>query len=167
MAFRRAWPAEDIKIMARTREQCERFAFEANLVARYMGHYRFFNPRGDTYVEGVARRSGWTNAYRARLTLPTDYPHQRPELCVLNPRTLPLREPRVSLNRMGLSHAYHTNGTDAHGNVHICYTQNWKASMTCVFVLKKLALWLEAYEEHLCTGEIIDAILRRWSQDEQ
>jgi hypothetical protein len=66
-----------------------------------------------------------------------------------------------TMNSLGVSHAYHVYGTGANGFVQICHTNDWDPSCTCVMALLRGALWAEAYEHHLRTGQTINQYLKR------
>ena len=59
--------------------------------------------------------------------------------------------------RLALPHLSHTLDSGPGGCVQISYAGEWEASMTCVMVLAKCLLWLEAHEAHLRTGKDITA----------
>ncbi|MBL7223901.1 MAG: hypothetical protein ISS72_08610 [Candidatus Brocadiae bacterium] len=132
-------------------DQRHRLAFEEKLVARYMPDFRFYDRTGHTYIDGWARTSGGANRYRLRITLPARYPYAKPQLYVISPRPMWMRGGRRTVNSLGTSHAFHCNNNGG-GPVHVCYAGTWAASMTCVTVLLRGLLWLEAYEGHLRTG---------------
>ncbi|MDM8008455.1 MAG: hypothetical protein QUV05_20140 [Phycisphaerae bacterium] len=120
---------------------------------RYMPHFRVCDPKGETYIAGQARSAGGRK-YDVRLCLPPDYPHESPGLHIVRPETLRMYG-GGTINSLGFSGAFHTLGNGPNGCVTVCHTPNWDASLTWVKVLRKLSLWLEAYELHLKTGEEI------------
>ena len=132
-------------------EQRRRLAFEEKLVARYMPDSRLYDRTGNTYIDGGARTSGGANRYRLRICLPSSFPYGKPGLYVISPHPVWMRRRRRTLNSLGTSHAFHVNKNGG-GYLNICHTRDWDASMTCVQVLLKGILWLEAYEGHLRTG---------------
>jgi hypothetical protein len=56
----------------------------------------------------------------------------------------------------------HTLGPGPSGEVQICHWRDnrWHAGITLDKVLLKGLLWLEAYEQHLTTGQPIDGFVR-------
>lgn len=142
--------------MSRTMEQCQRLAVEQKLLAKYMPDFRFYDPRGDTYVEGWAQTRGG-KSFKLKVMLPPEYPYAKPSLYVMSPVTLPRHGGQGTVNDVGCTHSFHTleNGPD--GCVQICHTRGWDASITLVKVLLKGIVWMEAYSAHLRTGcEIAD-----------
>lgn len=143
-----------------SREQGERLAFEAQLLARYMSSFHFVNTaREDTRVEG-SLRSGGGKTYAGRVQLLANYPHQQPQLLIVSPRKLPMHDGEHTLDGLGGSHAYHVLGTSAEGYLRICHTRSWDPSMNCVNVITKFAVWVDCYEKHLRTGKSIDHIMK-------
>jgi len=140
-------------------KQQQRLAFEEKLFGLYMPTCAFYNKTGATYVEGVARTSG-NNEYRGRVCLSPHYPDEKPNLYVVTPHTLRMHGNHGTINALGTSHAFHVYNNGQDGCVKICHTIDWDPSMTCVKILQKLHLWLEAYESHLRTGRNIDECLR-------
>lgn len=140
--------------MAWSTNQQYRLAFEKQLLARKMPHFQFYNPTGDTHVTGWARTSSG-NSYQGKLVLPPDYPYDEPELFIASPRILWKHGHRGTINNEGTSHAFHTYSNERDGCVQVCHTMDWDSSKTCVLVLVKMHLWLEAYEAHLKTGRDI------------
>ncbi|MHC4116590.1 MAG: ubiquitin-conjugating enzyme E2 variant [Planctomycetota bacterium] len=140
----------------RTREQCRRLAIDEKLVDKYMPGFRFYDKTGDTYVEGSVTPNGTSNSYRLRLDIPPDYPNNQPRLFVISPVTLWKHRGRGKINDEEVSHSFHTLGTGHGGCVEICTLRDWDASMTCVKLLIMGVLWLEAYTQHLQTGESIN-----------
>lgn len=145
--------------MSRTMEQCQRLAVEAKLLAKYMPNFRFYEPRGNTYVEGWARTQGG-KAFKLKVVLPPDYPYAKPRLYVLDPVQLPRYGARGTVNDVGISHSFHTFDNGPDGCVQICHTRDWDASLTLLKVLLKGVVWLEAYSAHLRTGRDIADYLR-------
>jgi hypothetical protein len=138
-------------------EQRYRLAFEVKLLAQKMPHFQLHNPSSGTYVSGWARTSSGRQ-YQLRLTLPPNYPHGEPELYVVSPMTLRKRG-GGTINSMGTSHDFHTYNNDG-GCVKICHTCDWHPGMTCLLVLEKAHLWLEAYHGYLRTGKRLAEFLR-------
>jgi hypothetical protein len=91
--------------------------------------------------------------------LEADYPFRQPDLYIVEPRELPLFRSSKTLRDLGTSHDFHVNASSATEGVKVCFTNNWEASHTCVKVFMKLALFLEAYDEHLRCGKTIAELL--------
>ena len=141
--------------MGRSLEQCRRLAGEEKVVGKYFPDFQFHNRLGDPHVDGWVRTSGWRKNYKLKLTIPPDFPYSKPHLYVVSPKTLWKRWHLGTINSVGLSHGFHTHGTSPEGFVEICHSRNWAASDTCVKVLLRGIMWLEAYEGHLHTGKNI------------
>lgn len=134
-------------------EQRARLAFERRLVSRDMPQFTFFNLTGDTYVSGWVRTNAG-NSYQIEVRLPSDYPDGEPALYVTCPSHLYMRESGTTINSVGNSHSFHTRSSDR-GCVKICHVPDWNPSMSCILVLLKAHLWLEAYEAYCRTGRPI------------
>ena len=70
-----------------------------------------------------------------------------------------MRGGRKSINSLGTTHSYHTWSNGPRGIVTICHTSGWDPSISCVQVLLKGIIWLEAYSMHLRTGATIAEII--------
>jgi len=55
----------------------------------------------------------------------------------------------------------HTLENDSNGEVQICHWRQsrWDSSITLNKVMLKAMLWFEAFEQHLATGQSIDAFV--------
>jgi len=74
-----------------------------------------------------------------------------------------------TINSVGSSHEFHTLSNGPDGCVQICHfkSEYWDASKTCVGVLFKGLLWLEAYDIYLKTGMSIASILINWKRRQE
>jgi len=134
-------------------QQRERLAFEESILRKYMSNFQFYNRAGDTFIEGwMTTNAG--KSYKIRVQLPPNYPFEEPDVYIVSPRTLWKYRHQGTINDAGLSHGFHT-APSCNGYVRICHTKYWSASDTCLRVLIKVALWLEAYEGHRRTGRRI------------
>ena len=140
--------------MMRTWEQCQRLAIEEKLLARYTPDFRFYNKTGDAYIDGWVMTSGGANWYRLWVGVPPEYPYSPPHLYVGHPHPLWMCGYQRTINSLGTSHAFHVLD-NPNGWVKICHTEYWDASLTCLKILLKGVMWLEAYEAHLRTGQNI------------
>jgi len=138
----------------RSAEQCHRLAFEANLLRKYFPGFSVYDPNGKTYIEGWIRSNGGRN-FKLKIHVPESYPYSKPQMYVVEPATLYKKDGKSTINSLGLSHAFHTNGNGPGGVVCICHTDGWNSSRTFIQMLKKGRLWCEAYEAHLRTGKDI------------
>jgi len=133
-----------------------RLAFEQKLVQRKMPHFMFYDLTGNTYIAGYAQTNSG-RLYGVRVDLPPDYPYDEPSLFITSPFVLPTRY-GGSVNFVGTSHAFHTYANNG-GDIRICYSGCWGSSNTCVMVLLKASLWLEAYEAYYRTGRDLASFL--------
>ena len=140
-----------------SRVQQYRLAFERQILAQELPHFCFHSMRGDTYISGWQSTSSDYRNYQLKLVLGCGYPDVMPKLYVVSPITLRTYKNRATINSMGLSHRFHVLGTGLGGCVEICHTKPtlWDPTMTCVAVLMKGIVWLEAYDAHRRTGEDI------------
>lgn len=139
--------------MVRSYEQCRRLAAEEKLMKKYMRDFHFYNRTGNTYIKGEVQTSGRRNKYTLKLTLPSDFPYDEPYLYVASPNILWQYGHQETVNSEGTSHAFHTTDNGSDNCIKICHTHYWDPSITCVKIILKGILWLEAYEGHLRTGK--------------
>lgn len=130
-------------------EQRRRLAFEQKLVERKMPQFSFYDLTDNTYIFGWARTTSGCS-YGVWVGLSPRHPYSKPTLCITSPNPL-LKYNGESVNAQGTSHAFHTYSNNG-GCVKICYSGSWNSTHTCLIVLLKAFLWLEAYEAHLRTG---------------
>jgi len=142
-----------------TYDQQRRLALEGKLLERYQPDFQFYDPTGDTYIQGWIQTNGG-NRYQLRAQLDDGFPYTEPDLFVVNPKTLWLQGGRGTVNSLGVSHAFHVLGTGTDGCVQICHIRDWDASITLVKVLLMGILWCEAYDAHLRTGQDICDFLK-------
>ena len=137
-----------------SRAQQHRLALERQILAQELPQFYFYNMTGDTYIEGWQNTASGGKNYQLKLVLGCHYPDEMPKLYVTYPHTLITNEIWVTLNEKGTSHFFHTLSNGPSGCVQICHTKTelWNSTMTCVAVLMKGIIWLEAYEAHLRTG---------------
>ena len=132
----------------------DRAQFEEGLVAKYFPGFAFLWNNGRLYVEGWVSDAAGANQFQLRVDVPSDYPHAKPSLYVVNPTTLPKRG-GGTINSEGNSHSWHTFRGGPGGCVQVCHTRSWDASLTLPKVILKGVLWIEAYAGHLRTGRDI------------
>jgi hypothetical protein len=140
-------------------QQNDRLTFEKRLVQRYFPEMQWHESGDSIVIEGWCATRKGARRYKAKLVLSSDFPFRSPELLVVEPQSLAMREPGTTLKALGLSHAFHLSHNGSAQGVSICHTGQWDASHTCVNVLSKLILWLEAYETYLQTGKDIAHVL--------
>ncbi|MBM4029155.1 MAG: hypothetical protein FJ280_27720 [Planctomycetes bacterium] len=135
--------------------QQTRIATERAVLREEMPQYEFYDPSGDTYVEGDVRTSDGAE-FTLRCVLGRHFPDEMPRLYVASPHRLPKHD-GYSVNGEGKSHQFHTLENGPNGEVQICHFKPdwWDSSKTLVAVLLKGLWWCEAYCAHLRTGNPI------------
>ena len=145
----------------------KRLQFEQKIVARHYPEFHLHFLLNETYFAGSYTTTTSGKHYVIRLDIPIFYPDEMPRLYVINPQTLWENGYKGKINDVGISHSYHTNENGHGGCVQICHTYSWDASHSCLEVLLKAKLWLEAYDKHFKTGmticEILEKVERRLS----
>ena len=141
-----------------------RLQLERAITAKELPQFQFYEMGGDRYFEGWQRTSTG-GLYLLKLVLSAWYPDQMPSLYVTYPLIL-WKYGGNTINSEGVSHAFHTLNNGPWGCVEICHfkRENWDASKTCVGILFKGILWLEAYGVHFVTGMSIADILKEWER---
>jgi len=105
--------------------------------------------------------SSSNQSYELWLPVPRLYPEARPSLYVTYPTPLRLAGGGF-VHQLGTSHAMHTLEAHPSGYIQICHwrDERWHAGITLDRVFIKGLLWLEAYEQHLATGESLSSFVR-------
>ena len=140
--------------------QQTRLAQESYLLRREMPDFAFYEPTGNTHVQGIWRSQKY-NFYSIRIDIPPGYPDECPHTYIEWPTPL-LDYNDQYMTSIGTSHHYHTWETDRAGMVKICTyrPEYWNSSNTTVQLIQKAFLWIIAYEEHRATGKQISDLLR-------
>lgn len=91
---------------------------------------------------------------------PGNYPDKCPSVYVHKPNPL-IGYGYKPVNSYGTSHAMHTLEPSSNGEVQICHWRQsrWDSSITLNRVMLKVMLWFEAFEQHLSTGQTINAFV--------
>jgi len=142
-----------------TAEQWNRIDFEGALVSMHFPGFQQFNRASSFGFTGWVTPKAGSSSYQLRLDAPNEYPYGKPDLCVVSPQVLWMHGGHRSINSLGTTHSYHTWGNAPDGSIRICHTSGWDPSMTCVQVLLKSIIWLEAYSIHLRMGATIAEII--------
>jgi hypothetical protein len=136
-----------------------RIDFEETIVNLELpGFRRYDSPTACGFKGSVTPKTG-SRSYELKLDLPITYPYSKPNLFVTQPRVLWMRGGKKSINSMGTTHAYHAYRNGRNGCVKICHTCGWDSSFSCVQVLLKGLIYVEAYSIHLLTGATIAEII--------
>jgi len=101
----------------------------------------------------------YKNKYTVLVTMSEAYPNEMPR-CYLANKDLRFRNGGLVKN-MGTSHEYHLLET-VNGRAQICHGKksHWKPNKSLASVFVKAFMWIEAYENHLKTGNSLDTYLR-------
>ena len=149
--------------MLRHDEWRSRIHIEASIVLREMPQYRLQEYSDYACFTGWQGNSRDNNKYQLELRLSRSYPDVKPKLYVINPNILHKQFYFETINEQGSRHAWHTSSNGPNGCVQICHSSTgWDASQTCVGVLLRGIIWLEAYAEYLQTGRTIARIIDDW-----
>jgi hypothetical protein len=149
------------EMIMRSPEQSERIAFEEQIVPIYFPGAQFRDSPTGTNVDFRTGRNGRRYDYLPRVELSLKYPHEEPGLFIQSPRILPMFQGDGVLNYRKTSHTWHIHENKNDDRVKVCYTWGWDASMNCVLVLLRAVIWIDAYENHLNTGETIAEYIDR------
>jgi hypothetical protein len=149
-----------------TADQQARIKFEYALLRKFTPSFDMHEAGGDIFVEGAVKTGGG-NQYRARILLPDNFPYAEPQVLLVHPKPLWTRDRRLTLDSLSSSHALHLKSPDPRGNLVLCPFQIWDASIPCVKIVLKVAIWVEAYEHYLQTGEDIATFLTRKTKQER
>lgn len=125
-----------------------------------------YHRRGDEIsFEGWQNTTVGNSTFYLKVSIPRYYPDQQPNLYVISPHTLYMRNFGI-LNDLGMTHAWHTLENGPGGCVQICHysVDTWEASKTCVGVFMKGIIWLEAYCVSLETDMTIAEIIQQWER---
>ena len=145
-----------------------RLRIEKKIVRAELPQFKFVQLGSTPCFEGSYTSTTTENAFTLRVELPDHYPDQMPKLFITSPITL-RKSDGGRINDMGASHDYHTLGTGLGGCIEICHFNeaSWDASRTCVAVLIKGILWIEAYCLSLINGMTIANIIENLQRRQQ
>ena len=125
-----------------------------NGMSQYLVKYY---PQGNYYFIYGDYNSSSRRSYTIWCKIPDYYPNECPKVCVHKPNPL-IGYGGRAINSYGLSHLMHTLEPSSSGEVQICHWRQsrWDSSITLDKVMIKVMLWLEAFEQHLLTGQSIN-----------
>jgi len=118
--------------------------------------------RGARYYLWGEHKTSSGNFYTIWSPIPSNYPYQCPQVYIYRPNPLWGYANLKTINSYGLSHYMHTLENGPNGEVQICHWRpdRWHSGITLNKVMLKVVLWLEAYEQHLSSGETISEFVR-------
>jgi hypothetical protein len=113
------------------------------------------------FLWGIHRTSS-ENPYELWSPIPSGYPSSRPPVYVWKPNPLWGYSYTKTINSYGVSHSMHTLSNGPNGEVQICHwrDERWHSGITLNKVMIKALLWLEAYEQHVSSGDPITNFVR-------
>jgi hypothetical protein len=113
------------------------------------------------FLWGIHKTSS-ANPYELWSPIPNGYPSCRPPVYILKPNPLYGYSYLKTINSYGVSHNMHTLSNGPNGEVQICHwrDERWHSGITLNKVMIKVLLWLEAYEQHLSSGDPITNFVR-------
>ncbi|MCH8261605.1 MAG: hypothetical protein IIA77_00955 [Proteobacteria bacterium] len=117
---------------------------------------------GDSFFLLGTHNTNVGKSYIIWSPIPNRYPHTRPPVYVRDPNPLPSYQVGVSINSYDTYHSTHTLSNGPNGEVQICHwrDERWHSAITLNKVMLKVVIWLEAYEQHLSTGQAISEFVR-------
>lgn len=139
--------------------QKQRLRLEREGLRRYKWGFTFYAQNGSAHIEGWQSTCSGVTQCKLKLNIPPAYPYEEPELFVTFPNPLPAYDLGDTVNDYGTSHQFHTLTDESGGCVQICFIEDWDSSKSCLWILDRAALWLEAYELYRDTGMSIAEIL--------
>ena len=130
-----------------------------------MSQFRIYSDRSNGYYLWGDHRTSANSSYTLWSPIPTGFPNSRPRLYIHTPNPLWAFDRTRTINAYGISHGMHTLLSGPNDEVQICHwrDERWHSGITFNKVMIKAMLWLEAYEQHLSTGQEIDEFVRTMS----
>lgn len=138
--------------------QLERIKIEDVLIRRYFPTFQF------SYHNDIFSWKGWmctnnNNYYEIKIVLPPNFPEDVPRAYITRP--YPIYDFKGTLlSSLGTSHNMHTFRSD-NEFVRLCIfrPERWSSDITVYKCLKKVRLWIEAFDRHKKTGELMCDLL--------
>ena len=108
----------------------------------------------DTYEASGLTLSSSGCRYGLSIPIPCGFPQQRPPMYITEPFPLWMADGSL-ISALGVSHRMHTLAPSSNGMVQICHWRDthWHAGIHLHKVFLKGLVWIEAYEQHLATGQ--------------
>jgi len=143
-------------------DQWPRILLEEKTLPQQFPRFSFHHIRDPerAYIEGPCSGPDLRFSYRLALYLYPDHPYEMPRLYVHEPCPLYTYDGRPVPR---CSYEFHISSHNDAGEVEICHCHedDWTPDRLCVGALTKGIIWIEAYENHLRTGESIAAFFDR------
>jgi hypothetical protein len=134
---------------------------EDALIKKYFTGFRIQSP-GDAVYGGAIGRIQSSRNILYTLWIPLGgFPNEAPSMYIVDPKILKDYYGKL-LSSYGVSSSMHLRSPDSNNNVQICHYNNqyWSPNVTLYKIIMKGKLWVEAYENHLITGNDIDFYLK-------
>ena len=143
-----------------------RISFESKIMSIHLPYIKLYRDRFGFCFAGRYTTTSGGRTFRLKLSLSYNYPEEMPNLYVVDPILLRTHDFKGNINSKGISHSFHTRTNGPGGCVQICHFSplSWDSSKTCIGVMVKALLWLEAYSTYLATGINIADILEEWTR---
>ena len=149
-----------VQMSSWSEEQRYRLATEKGILEEYFkSNVKWIEPTDPTKARvEVEMKSNSNKAYKLRLYLHEDFPNSCPHMAIVYPKKL-CRKDKSPIPL--LDQSFHTLGLTVDGFTKLCHfsPELWTADITLYHVLMKGRLWIEAYEGHLETGNLMDVYL--------
>ena len=146
-----------------TAEQRQRLALEhVGLHRKEFEQFSVYRDSGtDTYAASGTTSSSSGRHYSLYSPIPHGFPLQRPPVYLVKPFPLLTADGR-RVSSLGVSHQMHTLTPSTCGWVQICHWRDdrWHSAIPLHKVFLKSLLWVEAYEQHLATGQPLADFVR-------
>jgi len=130
-----------------------------------MSQFQVYRDNGNTYTLYGIYKSNSGNCYTLYSPIPSNYPDGRPKVYIQAPNPLygyGYKRTINSYGKNGISHDMHTLSNGPNGEVQICHWRDdrWHRGITLNKVMLKVMIWIEAYEQHLSSGQTISSFIR-------
>jgi hypothetical protein len=150
-----------------TQRQRDRLALE-HAILQQEGFTQFSvwrYEKTDTYIASGLATSNSQRRYGLEIPIPPAFPEARPPMYLTEPFPL-LNAKGIRVSALGISHAMHTLTPLDSGIVQICHWREnrWHAGIFLQQVFLKGLIWIEAYEQHLRTGNDLCDFVRTMAE---
>jgi hypothetical protein len=150
-----------------TTDQRNRLAIEHQILQRegFSQFGVYHNKTSDSYYASGVATSSSGRRYTLYSPIPSGFPTERPPLYVTDPQPL-LASDGTPISRLGVSHAMHTLAPHDTGWVQICHWRDarWHSGIVLQKIFLKAHIWIEAYEQHLATGQSLADFVRTMAE---
>jgi hypothetical protein len=134
---------------------------EEQLIGQYFPGFRIQSPDDPAYA-GVIGRLLSSRNIQYTLWIPLgNFPNEAPKMYIVEPKSLKDSNGRL-LSDYSANGSMHLLSPDNNRHPQICHYNGryWSPNVTLYKIIMKGRLWIEAYENHLITGNNIDHYLK-------